>query len=131
MHLGREALLGNSGKDGKRDVLHPPLHLGQVLAAGWALQVRVACVNRPASALYTEAASHQCTASPLCTSLHVVNFQRCKPARAGPIVQADLRGWHTCSRACVLYKRLCFCVLYCSWRARVHGATKCQTRLSH
>ena len=48
MHLGGEALLGNSGKDGKRDVLHSPSHLGQVLAAGWALQVRVACVNRPA-----------------------------------------------------------------------------------
>lgn len=34
VHLGGEALLGNSGKDGKRDVLHSPLHLGQVLAAG-------------------------------------------------------------------------------------------------
>lgn len=87
--------------------LHSPLHLGQVLAAGQALWVRVTCVNRPTSALYTEATSHQRTIRPPHAHLHIVNFQRCKPACACPTRQADSRGGHTLSHACVLYERLC------------------------
>ena len=56
---------------------------------------------RPASALYTEATSQQCTASPLQTSLHVVSFQRCKPAHAHvqPCKLTDEAGTHCHVRA--------------------------------
>ena len=51
------------------------------------------------------------TGSPLHTSFQVADFLRCEWASAGPITQVSSCVWCTLSHVCILYKRLCFCVL--------------------
>ena len=59
------------------------------------------------------------TVSPLHTNLQVANFQRYEHAFPGPVMEVSSRVWRTLSRACILYKWLCFCVLYCAVLYRV------------
>ena len=50
-----------------------------------------------------------------------MNFQRCNWAITRPITQVSSRVWCTLSRACILYKWLCFCVLHCTALYRVQS----------
>ena len=61
------------------------------------------------------------TASPLHMNLQAVNFQRCNWAITCPITQESSRVWCTLSRACILYKWSCFCVLHCTALYRVQS----------
>ena len=59
------------------------------------------------------------TISPLHTNLQVANFQRCECVFTCPIMEVRSRVWCPLSCVCILYKWLCFCVLYCTVLYRV------------
>ena len=59
------------------------------------------------------------TRSPLHTNLKVANFQRRECVFTCPIMEVRSRVWCPLSCVCILYKWLCFCVLYCTVLYRV------------
>lgn len=58
--------------------------------------------------------------SPLHRNLQIANFQSLELAFPFPVTQFGSRVWWTLSHASILYKWLCFCVLYCIVQHRAH-----------